>query len=84
MKKTALTLALALMASSFLVTGAKAGTCYWVCSEGRLVPIKQGICIMPIKPLTICRNADQIVDDLMQINAEPTIDDLLKVNGLSL
>jgi len=33
---------------------ANAGQCYWVCSGGQWIPIKNGICIMPIKPIALC------------------------------
>ena len=39
---------------TFMASEADAGNCYWVCSEGKWVPIKQGICIMPIKPVGLC------------------------------
>ena len=29
--------------------------CYWMCKNGEWVAVKNGICNMPIKPVTICR-----------------------------
>lgn len=49
--KTIIALGIILLSySSF----ADAGECYWVCSNGQWVPIKNGVCIMPIKPVTLC------------------------------
>ena len=28
--------------------------CFWICSNRQWIPIKQGVCIMPIKPITLC------------------------------
>lgn len=50
-----LTSALILACASLAVaSSANAGQCYWVCSNGQWVPIKQGVCIMPIKPVSLC------------------------------
>jgi hypothetical protein len=46
-------LALSLLALSFS-TPAAAGQCYWVCNGGEWTPIKNGVCIMPIKPVGLC------------------------------
>jgi hypothetical protein len=50
MKKIIFTAALLMSIS----TSSIAGECYWVCSGGQWVPIKNGICIMPIKPISLC------------------------------
>ncbi len=47
----ALGIVLLLSFSSFAV----AGECYWVCSNGELVPIRNGVCVMPVKPVKVCR-----------------------------
>ncbi len=46
-------LALGLLVLSFSTT-VSAGECYWVCNNGEWVPIKNGVCIMPIKPVRLC------------------------------
>ena len=28
--------------------------CYWVCNNGEWTPIQNGICIMPIEPISLC------------------------------
>lgn len=44
-----------IVSASFAFTSsASAGQCYWVCSNGQWVPIKQGVCIMPLKPVRLC------------------------------
>ena len=48
----ALGIVLLLSFSSFAV----AGECYWVCSNGELVPIRNGVCVMPVKPVKVCRH----------------------------
>jgi len=32
-----------------------AGKCYWVCSNGKLVLIRDGVCVPPVKPVRLCR-----------------------------
>ena len=33
---------------------ASAGQCYWVCNDGEWIPVKNGVCIMPPKPVKLC------------------------------
>jgi hypothetical protein len=50
MKKIFVTTFLLMFFSSL----SSAGECYWVCNDGQWVPIKNGVCIMPIEPITLC------------------------------
>ena len=40
--------------SATLAAQAVKPKCFWICSDGKLILIRQGLCVPPVKPVVVC------------------------------